>query len=40
MFVTAAEILDQLEKVIQVGFSTLQLQRSPHLALVSKNFYE
>lgn len=36
----AAVILDQLEKVIQLGFSTLQLQRSPHLALVSKNFYE
>ena len=36
----AAVILDQLEKVIQLGFNTLQLQRSPHLALVSKNFYD
>ena len=36
----AVVILDQLEKVIQLGFKTLQLQRSPHLALVSKNFYD
>jgi hypothetical protein len=33
-------ILDELEQVIGVGFANLQLQKSPHLALVSKNFYE
>ena len=33
-------ILDELQMVIQLGFNTLQLQRSPHLALVSKNFYD
>lgn len=36
----AIEILDELQKVIEEGFCTLQLQKSPHLALVSKNFYE
>lgn len=33
-------ILNELEKVIEEGFLTLQLQKSPHLALVSKNFYD
>ena len=37
---TAIEILDELEEVIKTGFATLQLQKSPHLALVSKNFYD
>ena len=36
----AEAILDDLDRVIQLGFSTFQLQKSPHLALVSKNFYE
>ena len=36
----AIEILDELQAVIQQGFATLQLQKSPHLALVSKNFYD
>ena len=36
----AAACLDHLERVIEQGFATLQLQRSPHLALVSKNFYD
>jgi hypothetical protein len=35
----AVVILDKLEKVIQLGFKSLQLQRSPHLSLVSTNFY-
>ena len=36
----AIEILDELQLVINEGFATLQLQKSPHLALVSKNFYD
>jgi hypothetical protein len=36
----AVIVLDQLQKVIDLGFKTLQLQKSPHLALVSKNFYD
>jgi hypothetical protein len=36
----AAGILTQLTDMIDTGFNTLQLQRTPHLALVSKNFYE
>ncbi|KAJ1425171.1 hypothetical protein B484DRAFT_93375, partial [Ochromonadaceae sp. CCMP2298] len=36
----AMGILAELEQVLALGFSTLQLQRSPHLALVSKNFYD
>ena len=33
-------ILDELQVAIQDGFATLQMQKSPHLALVSKNFYD
>lgn len=36
----AIEILDELQTVINEGFTTLQLQKSPHLTLVSKNFYD
>lgn len=36
----AIEILDELQIVINEGFHTLQLQKSPHLTLVSKNFYD
>lgn len=36
----ATEILDQLDGVIKHGFETLQLLKSPHLAVVSKNYYE
>lgn len=36
----AIEILDELQIVINEGFHTLQLQKSPHLSLVSKNFYD
>ena len=36
----AMACLDQLERVIEQGFANLQLQRSPHIALVSKNFYD
>jgi hypothetical protein len=39
-FLAIVAILDELEQVIGVGFANLQLQKSPHLALVSKNFYE
>jgi len=39
-FLSTVAILDELEQVIGVGFANLQLQKSPHLALVSKNFYE
>lgn len=33
-------ILDELDAAIELGFSTLQLMKSPHLALISKQFYE
>jgi hypothetical protein len=36
----AKEILDQLEVVINRGFETCMLLKSPHLAIVSKNFYD
>lgn len=36
----AKEILDELDLVIRRGFDTLQLLRSPHLVVVSKNFYD
>ena len=36
----AVAILDELQGVIERGTATLQLQKSPHLALVSKNFYD
>ena len=36
----AGIILDDLRVSLDEGFSTLQLQRSPHLALLSKSFYE
>ena len=39
-YLLSGEILDALEEVIQTGFQTCQLQRSPHLALVGKNYYE
>jgi hypothetical protein len=39
-FFFAVAILEELEAIINKGFDTLQIQRTPHLALVSKNFYE
>jgi hypothetical protein len=36
----AKKILGDLDTSITLGFNTLQLQKSPHLALVSKNFYD
>lgn len=36
----AMAILQELEQVLEIGFKTLQIQKSPHLALVSKNFYD
>lgn len=33
-------ILDELQEALEIGFNGMQLQKSPHLALVSKNFYE
>ena len=36
----AINILERLESVIQEGFTTLQLQKSPHLTLLSRNFYD
>jgi Protein of unknown function (DUF3638) len=36
----AVQVLDDLERVLETGFNTLQLQRSPHVTLVSRNFYE
>lgn len=40
VFFFLVAILEDLEKVINLGFNTLQIQKTPHLALVSKNFYE
>ena len=36
----ATAILEDLDKALKLGFSTLKIQKSPHLALVSKNFYD
>jgi hypothetical protein len=33
-------ILDELKAVVEVGFSKFALQRSPHLTLLSKEFYQ
>lgn len=33
-------LLEELDAIIKLGMDTLQIQRTPHLALVSKNFYE
>jgi hypothetical protein len=33
-------ILTKLDKVIKKGFEKLYLQKSPHLALISRNFYD
>jgi hypothetical protein len=37
---TSAAILDELSAVLEEGFRTLQIQKSPHLALLSKKFYD
>jgi len=36
----AGSILDQLRAILDEGFSTLQIQKSPHLVILSKSFYE
>jgi hypothetical protein len=36
----ASELLTSLEGVIREGFDTLCLQKSPHLVLLSRNFYD
>ena len=36
----ASQLLKELQAVIDEGFRTLQLQRSPHLTLLSKSFYD
>ena len=36
----ASGLLNDLSTVIESGFATFQLQRSPHLTLLSKHFYE
>lgn len=33
-------ILSDLETTFKTGFSTLQLQKSPHIVIISKSFYE
>ena len=35
-----AVIIEELKSIVAEGLSTLSLQTTPHLALISKNFYE
>ena len=33
-------VLNELTELIEKGFETLQLQRTPHLVLLARNYYE
>ncbi len=36
----AGAILDELQVAVEEGFESLQLQRVPHISLLSKSYYE
>ena len=40
VYMCIVAVLNELTELIEKGFETLQLQRTPHLVLLARNYYE